>query len=462
MFASILFAAVIPMLIIMYVTFVMISDNMKHSRFEEIKTNASMIINTVNTSGYIKNQVGNTTNDDIDSMADMYSGRIRIVDKNLVIIKDTYGKEYGRICTSKDVIECLSEKKERVLNYKSQKLKELIMPILDADDEIAGVLIVGYSENDINKVIVNVHKKIILICITIIMLIGIFAIFISYLISASVNKIDKSVKLISEGDFYDDIRVNDFSETAKLSDSLNSMYSSIRNLEKNREEFVSNVSHELKTPITSIKILADSLIGQENVPVELYQEFMTDIATEIERENKIITDLLSLVKMDKTVAKLNIEQVNVNNVLEALLKRLRPIANERNIEVVMESFREVTAEIDETKLSLALSNLVENAIKYNYEDGWVRVSLNADHKFFYVRISDSGVGIPLDCIDHIFERFYRVDKARSRQTGGTGLGLSITRNVILMHKGSIKVHSKENEGTTFTVRIPLNYITSSK
>jgi signal transduction histidine kinase len=116
------------------------------------------------------------------------------------------------------------------------------------------------------------------------------------------------------------------------------------------------------------------------------------------------------------------------------------------------------AEVDEVKLSLAINNLIENAVKYNYDNGWVRVSLNADHKFFYIKVADSGVGIPEDEQDNVFERFYRVDKARSRETGGTGLGLSITRNAILMHRGAIKIYSKEKEGTTFTVRIPLNYV----
>ena len=117
-----------------------------------------------------------------------------------------------------------------------------------------------------------------------------------------------------------------------------------------------------------------------------------------------------------------------------------------------------TAEIDETKLTLAISNLVENGIKYNHENGWVRVSLNADHKYFYVTVADSGMGIPEDSIDHIFERFYRVDKSHSSEIDGTGLGLAITRSAILMHRGAIRVRSKENEGTTFSVRIPLTYI----
>lgn len=144
--------------------------------------------------------------------------------------------------------------------------------------------------------------------------------------------------------------------------------------------------------------------------------------------------------------------------VERILKRLRPIAAARNIEVVFESFRPVTAEVDEVKLSLALSNLVENAIKYNSEDGWVHVSLNADHKYFYIKVADSGMGIPKEEQEHIFERFYRVDKSHSREIGGTGLGLAITRNAIVVHRGAIKVFSEEGEGTTFTVRIPLNYI----
>ena len=207
-----------------------------------------------------------------------------------------------------------------------------------------------------------------------------------------------------------------------------------------------------------MKVLSDSLLSQDGVPAELYREFMVDIAEEIDREDKIINDLLSLVKLDKTSGELNISQINVNDLLEQILKRLRPIAEKRNIELVYESFRPVMADVDEVKLSLAISNLIENAIKYNFDDGWVRVSLNADHKFFYISVADSGVGIPEEFQDQVFERFYRVDKARSRETGGTGLGLSITKSAVLMHRGAIKIHSKENEGTTFTVRIPLNFI----
>ena len=173
---------------------------------------------------------------------------------------------------------------------------------------------------------------------------------------------------------------------------------------------------------------------QEDAPVELYKEFMGDMSEEIERENKIINDLLSLVKMDKTANTMNIKSENMNELIEKILKRLRPIAATRNIELVYESFRPVTTEVDEMKISLAISNLVEN------------------------EVADSGIGIPAEAQEHIFERFYRVDKSHSREIGGTGLGLAIARSAVVMHRGAIKVFSQPSEGTTFTVRIPLNYV----
>ena len=162
--------------------------------------------------------------------------------------------------------------------------------------------------------------------------------------------------------------------------------------------------------------------------------------------------------MDKKSADLNVEELVVNEVVELAVKRLRPIAAEKNVELMLDSFRPITAQADRTKLTLAVSNLVENAIKYNRpEGGWVRVSLNADHKYFYITVADNGIGIPEEALNHIFERFYRVDKSHSREIGGTGLGLAITRSAVIMHRGAIRVYSKENEGATFSVRIPLVY-----
>ena len=185
---------------------------------------------------------------------------------------------------------------------------------------------------------------------------------------------------------------------------------------------------------------------------------MGDIIGELDRENAIISDLLTLVRMDRTGLEMNITQVNINELIEAQLKLVRPLAAEKNIELVFESYRPIIAEVDETKFSMCVSNLVVNAIKYNHNDGWVHVTLNADASYFYVKVQVNGFGIPEESMEHIFERFYRVDKARDRATGGTGLGLAITRSIVTAHYGNIKGYSEVDQGTTFTMQIPLTHV----
>ena len=315
-----------------------------------------------------------------------------------------------------------------------------------------------------------------------ILAVGIIAAFVvSTYITRPIKQLSNIAEKMSEMDFNARYEGSDKGEIGLLGKSMNNMSEKLEQniaelkkanlelkkdidkkekLEIMRTDFLSNVSHELKTPITSMRILADSLLMQPDVPVELYEEFMNDIVHEIDRENQFITDLLTLVKMDKTQADLNITSVKINDLLEVLLKRISPIAEKRGIKIRLETMREVVAEVDEVKLSLACNNLIENAVKYNHDDGKVDVSLNADHKFFYIRVKDTGCGIPEDCQEQIFERFYRVDKSHSKEIGGTGLGLAITKSSIAMHHGTIKVFSKEGEGTTFSVRIPLSYIPS--
>ena len=162
--------------------------------------------------------------------------------------------------------------------------------------------------------------------------------------------------------------------------------------------------------------------------------------------------------MDKPATELNISVVDINVLAETILKRIRPIARKKNVEVTLISKREILAEVDEVKMSLILTNLVENAIKYNKEQGKVDVTLDADHQFFTIVVADTGIGIPEESFEQIYERFYRVDKSHSREIGGTGLGLAITRSAILRHRGSIRLESVEGEGSTFTVKIPLTRV----
>lgn len=427
-------------------------------RVDELQAYGTMISNLVVSSGYLVDHDSDEVVEEAAQIAEIYQGRIILVDQNLRIIHDTYGLEDGKTVISTEVVKCFGGSDGKYINELGEYV-QLTMPIVNSNKQSTdGVVIMSFSTKNLHQMADAVKRQvyIVLLILTILVLLG--ALLYSTLLARPLKQITTSINEISQGDMSVKLNMHGFSEISSISDSFNQMIDVIRNQDTARQEFVSNVSHELKTPIASMKVLADSLLSQEGMPEEIYREFLGDITNEIERMTKIINDLLSMVKMDKNTSQVEVVNTSINDLLEQLLKRLRPIAAERNIELIYESYRPVMADIDETKMSIALNNLIENAIKYNYDDGWVRVTLNADHKFFYVTVQDSGVGIPEDVQDNVFERFYRVDKARSRDTGGTGLGLSLTRSAVLLHRGSIKLYSKEKEGTTFTVRIPLTYV----
>ncbi len=450
---------VVPLSFFTYVLLNTYEDQAVNNRIKVLQNQGYMLSNLLSPSVYLTDGEDPLISAEVTRIADIYHGRIIIVNNNLNIIKDTYSLADGKFLISEDVIQCLKGYNNSPVHNRKTHYIRLTYPVTHNDTkEIMGAIIMSFSSKDIQSIRDSMEQRVVLFAVTLAVLIVVFAVYFSGVLTKPLTNVVNSIDHMTEGYMEEGVSIKGYNEIEKISDSFNHMINRMQKLENSRQEFVSNVSHELKTPITSIKVLADSLLTQEDIPIELYREFLLDITDEIERENKIINDLLSLVKLDKTVGDMNITAVNINELLELILRRLTPIAKKNNIEMIYESFRPVIAEVDEVKLSLALSNLIENAIKYNTEDGWVRVSLNADHKYFFIKVSDSGIGIPEEAQDFIFERFYRVDKARSRETGGTGLGLAITKNVIQMHRGAIKVYSKENEGTTFNVRIPLNYV----
>lgn len=430
------------------------------SRMLEVQNQCQILSSKMTRTGYLNGETKDGMLDnEMDVMSDIYNGRIVVVNQNFKIVRDTFNLSENKTMIAEEVIRCFQGESSSRYNKEKHYFAHAV-PIYDttAEKGINGVLVITSSTEGILTLIESVEDKAYFFQLIVLLFLFIVAAMTVAVLMQPFKELQKRLNQVAEGALDTDISVDAYRETRNIGAAVGRTLSKLRAVDQSRQEFVSNVSHELKTPITSIRVLADSLMGMEEVPVELYREFMLDISDEIDRESKIIDDLLALVKMDKSEAELNISQVNINGLAEQILKRLRPIANRRKVELILESIREVTADVDEMKLSLAISNLVENAVKYNMEEGWVRVTLDADHKFFYIKVADSGIGVPEEFQDRIFERFYRVDKARSRETGGSGLGLAITRNVVLMHKGAIKLISKEGEGSTFTVRIPLNYI----
>lgn len=432
-------------------------------RTSEILSQAKILANQIVSSKYLNNAgAAQAVDVQLEQFSTIYDGRVMIIDDSFHIVRDTYAIDNGKTIISEEVMKSFAG--EEITKYDAQnRYIELTMPLVQTDEKADAKLTVGVMMVSVSTDSIHLNLEYLATSTAVILLACIFAILvIAYFASVRLVKplhtLSQSIEEVQTGYGEDALFVDDYTETREICEKFNGMLGRMKVLDDSRQEFVSNVSHELKTPLTSMKVLADSINSMENAPIELYQEFMVDIGNEVERETKIINDLLSLVKMDKSAADLNITNVNVNELVELILKRLKPIAEKQKVELVLESFRPVSADIDEVKLTLAFTNLIENGIKYNKENGWVHVSLNADHQYFYLKVEDSGMGIPEESLEHIFERFYRVDKSHSREIGGTGLGLAITRNAILMHRGAIKVFSTEGEGTIFNVRIPLNYI----
>lgn len=433
-------------------------------RETEVLNQARIVSNQIATSGYMdgNRETVEVLRAQIGMMTTLYDGRILIVDDNFRILYDTYNLDDNRTIISEEVLRSYNGEATTIYDSVSRYL-EIAIPIINPNDEaqtVLGVLVVSVSTDNIALNLSYLTQICTLVVFIAISVVGVASVLLSVRLVAPMRKLSDGIAEVQGSHMDKELAVNDYTETIVICEKFNEMMKKIKVMDESRQEFVSNVSHELKTPLTSMKVLADSINSMPGAPIELYQEFMSDITNEIERETQIINDLLSLVKMDKSGVTLNITNVNINDLLEQIMKRLQPIADKQKVSLVLETFRPVSADIDEVKLTLAITNLIENGIKYNSieGEGWVHVSLNADHQYFYLKVEDNGCGIPEEDLDQIFERFYRVDKSHSREIGGTGLGLAITRSSILMHRGAIKAHSELGEGTTFDVRIPLTYI----
>lgn len=469
-FLILLIVGLIPCVSMRYAILQNYEQRAVNVKISDVSTQLRILANHLITYHYLQDTSSEVINAELDQLSSLYDGRVLVINNDLKVVKDTYGISENKTIISEEVVRCI--KGENTSRYdRNNGYVEMTIPITETvtlggnekeakerKEIVRGVMLVSASTDSISVTMEILSRKALIVEVIVIIATTIVSVLAAKILIRPFEKITEALDEAQEGYSSDPISVTDCVETEHIGDAFNRVLGRMKLLDTSRQEFVSNVSHELRTPITSMKVLADSLISQKDVPVELYQEFMADIAEEIDREDEIITDLLSLVKMDRTAADLNITEVDINALVELIMRRLRPIAQNRDVEVVYESVRPVTAAVDEVKITQVISNLVENAIKYNKEHGWVRVKLDADHQYFSVEVADSGIGIPAESIDHIYERFYRVDKSRSREIGGTGLGLAITRSAILMHRGTIKAESIEGEGTTFTIRIPLKYI----
>ncbi|MGN0386113.1 MAG: ATP-binding protein [Lachnospiraceae bacterium] len=468
LFIIILVVGAIPGVLMRYGILENYEDHAIQLRTNTVQTQLKILANHLILYNYLQDNSSEVIGAELDMLSNLYDGRVLIIGGNFKVVKDTYGISEGKTIISEEVIRSFGN--VSLSNYdKNHGYIEMTTPITETvkvmkdngeveEVVVRGVMLTSISSDSITTTMDILNRKAIILEALMFLVILVIALVLSNVLTKPFAHVTQAINEVKAGYTDETISVPDYSETIHIVDAFNHLLARMKVLDDSRQEFVANVSHELKTPLTSMKVLADSLLADPDAPAEMYREFLSDITAEIDRENQIITDLLALVKMDKKATPMNISCVSINDLTELICKRLRPIARKKDIEVVFESLRPVTAEVDEVKMTLIINNLVENAIKYNVEHGSVKIVLDADHQMFSLEVSDTGIGIPQDSLEHIYERFYRVDKSHSREIGGTGLGLAITKNAILLHRGSITVSSVEGEGTTFLVKIPLTHI----
>lgn len=456
MIITYLCAGLIPLFLFTAVVFKTTENYFIEEKKKELLNQANIFSGHITISGYLKNKdMRHAFDRDIELTSEQGGFRIIVTDDMGVVIEDSNGTDNGKTIIIPEIVEAL-ETKDVAREQESGDIY-VVTSIVDESGKKAGTVLIIYKPEDIHAMIAGIRKPVYIMTILISCIVLTFVLVLSHTITGPLSKLMEVIRNISEGHFDERMPVDENSdnEIMQVGAAVNNMAEKLEEVETSRQHFVSNVSHELKTPLSSIKVLSESILLDSEAPKETYIEFLKDINSEVDRMTEIINDLLTLVKLDQKEIPVTFNQESLNSVIEDIVKRLRPLADNKNIDFEYTAVKEVNAEIDRTKFTLAVSNLVENGIKYTDEGGKVKVVLDCDHQNAFITVSDTGIGMAEEELSKIFQRFYRIDKTRNRETGGTGLGLSITHSTVLMHNGSIKVTSRENEGTTFVVRIPL-------
>ena len=260
------------------------------------------------------------------------------------------------------------------------------------------------------------------------------------------------MRIIREGDYSHKVDMGGSDELTVLGEEFNDLTERLQTSERKRSQFVSDASHELKTPLASIKLLTDSIL-QNNMDMDTVKEFVEDIGNEADRLNRMTAKLLSLTRAENPQPQES-EIIYMAPTVQRVAKMLRTNASWSGVTFCLELDEDTPVLILEDDLYQIVFNLMENGIKYNLPGGTLTVHLGRQEDNAVLTVSDTGMGIPEDALAHIFERFYRVDKARSRKSGGSGLGLAIVRTIVQRNRGEISVSSTVGKGSVFTVTFP--------
>jgi len=395
----------------------------------------------------------------VSQMESLKVSRMIVTDQTGVCLYDSQQTAVGTYVLLPEVLQALGRNElgtegNDVFSWKyenSAMESRAATPITYYGTIIGCVYMTEYDDSQ-GVLIHTLQRTVLQVTLTLEIIVVLFSIAFSSAFSRRLRKIMTSMRIIQEGDYSHKVSIGGNDELTMLGNEFNDLTERLNTSEQKRRRFVSDASHELKTPLASIKLLTDSIL-QNDMDSETIREFVGDIGNEAERLNRMTAKLLSLTKVDGQIAE-DAEIIYMSPTIRRVHRMLSPLARQAKISITLSLEEDCPVLILEDDLYQVVFNLMENGIKYNQPGGMLSVSLQHRDDNAILIIQDTGMGIPEDSVDHIFERFFRVDKARSRASGGSGLGLAIVRAIVQRNRGDIQVQSVLGKGTCFTVTFP--------
>ncbi len=394
----------------------------------------------------------------LTQLGSMTASRILITDPSGLAIYDSLNQLTGRYCLFPEIALSMDNSVHEYGNdafsflYSRGAIRaSYASPIIRYGNIVGCVYMTEYDPEQ-GALLQSLQSNVLKITLILEAVLILFSAAFTKTFSRRLNRIMTSMRIIQEGDYSHKVSMGGNDELTVLGNEFNDLTDRLQTSEQKRRRFVSDASHELKTPLASIKLLTDSIL-QNDMDSETVREFVGDIGDEAERLNRVASKLLTLTKVDGEPEEEN-EIIPMAPTIRRVARRLTGIARKSHITVNMELSQDTPILIPEDDLYQIAFNLIENGIKYNVPGGSLAVTLSRDEENAYLEVRDTGVGIPEEAIPHLFERFFRVDKARSRKSGGSGLGLAIVRAIVQRNRGDIRVESTPGEGTIFTVSFP--------
>ena len=394
-----------------------------------------------------------TVADTVVQLGSLKVSRLMVTDHLGLVIYDSYGTDTGKLALLPEIITALDCKDVFYWHYHDGAMQSHAATPLITNSSVSGCVYMMEYDTAQGTLIKSLQNTVLRITLILELVVILFSLTFSKTFSRRLRQIMASMRIIQQGDYTHKLKLSGHDELTFLGDEFNNLTEKLQTSEQKRARFVSDASHELKTPLASIKLLSDSIL-QNDMDMDTVREFVGDIGNEAERLNRTTAKLLSLTKLDSRLSD-ECEIINIAPTVRRVIRMLSGIAKESNITIEANLDVDSPILILEDDLYQIAFNLVENGIKYNIPGGKLYVSLLREDDNAVLRVTDTGVGIPDDAMDHIFERFYRVDKARSRATGGSGLGLAIVRAIVQRNRGRISVQTEVGKGSTFAVSFPI-------